>query len=255
MWHALCYHTHDLSPQPKVLAMFIEGMYLDVEKSSEGLYYGCKNKFEAMVSGHSGLRMCDPIFNQLIQDLLSLAQEHYKAIDLASLEKFRPCELLQKHEAVVDSHRKESTRTRKRPLFKKATIPANTAVPLPPANRTKPTRVLDVHTELGYLLGRYINRKDGWTGPGKIPDQLQNIPNLSFTYGKRAVVGTKTAPPKTSSSRKRRAEGVPVTKSRPKSKKSRTSASSEAVSLSSYRGLCSVQEESEGDDPESEEEA
>ncbi|KAK7689575.1 hypothetical protein QCA50_007367 [Cerrena zonata] len=106
-WHALCYHTHTLSPLSRNLAFLVHEWFFDFQSDEDGLYYGCFRKFESIMSGRPGFELLDdPIFNQLIHDLFTLAQEHYQAIDLVDYEKLRPAHLVKWNQTVEKLHKK-----------------------------------------------------------------------------------------------------------------------------------------------------
>lgn len=168
---------------PAPFAKFLDGMYLDIDKSREGLCCGCRNKFQAMILGRSGIKMNAPIFNQLLEDLFMLAQEHYKATNLDDLERFRPHDMQMHCGAAVTSSGKRSTRARRGPLFNKEdTTPKPSTISTPLASDPKPTLVLQDHTQLVALLAYYIDKENGWTGKQKIPDQFKELPEVILTY-------------------------------------------------------------------------
>lgn len=207
----------------------------------------------AILSGQSPAKMNDPIFDRLIRDLLGLAQQHYSAIDLDAWDKYRPRRPFVQKRTVAKSDRRKSVQMTEDPVMNIDDTTDDTIFTCS-AIKSNPAFTLKDHKKLFALLTRYLNMPEGWEGEEKTPDQFKELPNVNIVKGPRAVIGTDTSRTKTSSSRKRQADGIPETKSRPKSKKSRTTASGGAVSSSC--GLTSVREESEGgNDLESEEEA
>lgn len=216
--------------------MLVHGWFFDFQRDKDGLYWGCLAKFRAMRKGDPDFELLDDlIFNQLIQDLFKLAQEHYKATDLDDFEKFRPA-LPELNEAAEVRVKKVSrSDVQEIPSFDDEDDYESNATHVSPVDQPKAAYTLEDHSGLGAKLRYYVNTLKGeWKGTAKVNNQFRRLPNVNFTNEQGVVIGTNVSKTKVSfGSRKRSAGDVLVTKS----KRSKRTASSGAAS---YDGLDSV---------------
>ncbi|KAK7689574.1 hypothetical protein QCA50_007366 [Cerrena zonata] len=199
-WHALCYHKHSLSSVPQELALRVHSWFLNVQRDVDGLYYGCLAKFENIVGGHPGFELLDDsIFNQLIQDLYRLAQEHYKATDLDDFKKFRPALPELDETAKVRVKKVSRSDVQKIPSSDDEDDYESNTTYVPPADQPKPVSTLEDHKRLGRIFSRYVSQLGEWKGTAKVNNQFRRLPNVNFTNEQGVVIGTNVSKTKASS--------------------------------------------------------
>ena len=186
----MCYHTHNLSDHLATFIHYVHSWFHTVERDDRGFYYGCKAKFDGIQSGTPPFRSDDPTFNSLIQGLLSLTKEHYQTIDFVDMKKYEP---------TLSSRRIESTGRRPgtasqniddpRMKFRSRGKTGQTLQSLQAAPSTN-RPLLNEHAALASLLIHYLNNPS--EGVAQVPNQFKALPNVTFNYGTKNVIGVDT---------------------------------------------------------------
>ena len=141
-----------------------------------------------MRSGIPTLRMKDSTFNSLIQNLFALTKEHYQTITFVDMEKYEP---------TLSSGPIESTGKRPgtyevedpRMKFRSRGKTGQTLQSLQAAPSTN-RPLLNEHAALASLLIHYLNSPS--EGVAQVPNQFKALPNVTFNYGAKNVIGVDT---------------------------------------------------------------
>ncbi|CAL1715090.1 unnamed protein product [Somion occarium] len=253
-WCALRYHQHNHLGSASGFATFIHRMFLDCSISSDGLLYGCPEKWVAMMRGDPGFNLSsDERFQNVINELMRVCSSHYRSLDLKELERFRPTEP-KEAEALrastvrpvappVNMNKVRPPRRRTRGDNNKAAEPAGANIQRGPAERT-----LDEHANIADVLFEAIQDTDWKCAREPGVDYFEQMLNVNLTLGRRSVAGTQSSA--TSSQKRSRPPAVSGSIQLKRSRGSRSGA--HASQLASLPEAEEDQEEGEQEEGEGE---
>ncbi|CAL1715137.1 unnamed protein product [Somion occarium] len=259
-WCALRYHQHNRLASDSGFATFIHRMFLDCTTSSDGLLYGCDEKWDAMIRGDPGFKLTsDEKFQKIINELMTICSSHYRTLPLEEFKKFRPVDAKKSQEPTSSgATTTDSSAVKKRRAMhlinlssyasvKAASVPKASTVHQSPAART-----LDSHALIGHALLSAVEDED-WDCK-RIPgvDYFEQMLDVNLTLGRRWVAGT-TQSSTTSSQKRNRPPRVSRSMKQKRSRRSSTGGTSVNASTSELAAL--PEEEEEAEEPEVDEDA
>ncbi|CAL1715142.1 unnamed protein product [Somion occarium] len=252
-WCALRYHHHKGVKSQSGFATFVHRMFLDCTTSSDGLLYGCDEKWAAMMRGDPGFKLTsDERFQDVINQLMRLCNSHYRCFDLEELQRFQPADAKEADESSHVSTTEDPDveaptdidilRSPFEPTTQVDHTKADVAAGIAATDiqRGPAMRTLDEHLHVARVL--FAAAQDPNWNCKRDPkvDYFEQLLDVNLTLGRRSVAGTRSV---STSSQKR----PPPVSGSMQLKRSRGSRSNANASQ-----LASWPEEEDGEDEEGE---